>query len=896
MIGQRIGSYDVTAKLGEGGMGQVYRGRDTKLDRDVAIKVLPESVAADPDRLARFEREAKLLAALNHPNIAHVFGLEHTASGAALVMELVAGDDLSAVIARGPVAISDALPIAKQIADALEAAHEQGIVHRDLKPGNIKVRPDGTVKVLDFGLAKAMSQDGSGATADAMNSPTLTARATQLGVILGTAAYMAPEQAKGKAVDKRADIWAFGVVLYEMLTGRRAFEGEDVSETMAAVLTREPDFAALPAATSPAIRALLKRCLERDAKRRLRDIGEARMVLESPAASAAPHAAPVTAPATGGSKMWPIAAVILALALVAVSILLWRSPNQLTAPAVRTGIVPPRNITFDVTIDPVVAVSRDGSTIAFMGIDAGIRRLYVRRLADFEPRVLAGTEGASTPFFSPNGQWIGFFSERLKKISVDGGPVIELADAPDNRGAVWTDDDNIIYTPGPATPIYRISANGGGSPVAVSTLDQSKQERTHRWPSLLPGGKEVLVTVGSAEHPDDYDDATIVAIRLDTGARRVVLEHGRMAQYVSSGHLAFLRGQVLHAVPFDTNRGVAGTSPLPLIDGVSGDVTTGSANYSVSDTGTLVFVPGDPRGSERRIAWVDRQGKPTFIDVPPALYTDPHVSPDGKQIAVTIITNKSETDVYIIDAARGTTRRLTSDGGARTAIWSRDSKRVMYTAYDRARNVTRILSRSADGIGEPSFVIELAGVGYTESFAPDDTLIFSNSPSTAGTHFDLYTLATKPDSKPVKVVDGAKADVLGGTVSPDGKWLAYCAFGSGRYEVFVQPYARGGSRTQISTAGGVEPRWSSDSRVLFFAQGASQMAVDVEPGDVFHPSKPREMFLGVMPPTSDSSQTYVVAPTRDGFLMLRPARDNAGPQEIRIIQNWFSELRAHTGK
>jgi serine/threonine-protein kinase len=666
---------------------------------------------------------------------------------------------------------------------------------------------------------------------------------------------------------------------------------------MAAVLTREPDFAALPAATPPAIRALIKRCLERDPKRRLRDIGEARMVLDSPTTAAPARSAVVATPAPVRSLMWPIAAAVLAIALVAVSVLLWRSTNQLAASAVRTGITPPGNITFDLTIDPMVALSRDGSTMAFVGIDAGIRRLYVRRLSDFEPKMLAGTEGASSPFFSPSGEWIGFFSERLKKIPVGGGPVIDLADASDNRGAVWTDDDTIIYTPDASTPIYRISAAGGGSPVAVSKIDQEKQERTHRWPSLLPGGKEVLVTVGSAAHPDDYDDATIVAIRLDTGARRVVLERGRMAQYVSSGHLVFLRGQILYAVPFDLASGVAGTSPVPVIDGVSGDVTTGSANYAVSNSGTIAFVPGDPRGSERRIAWVDRQGKPTFIDVPPALYSDPHVSPDGKQIAVTMITGKSEMDIYLIDAARGgTPRRLTSDGNARTAIWSRDGKRLTYTVYDRARNVTKILSRPSDGIGEPTQIIEVPGVGFTESIAPDDTLTFSCNPSTAGQHADLYKLAPQPGSKPVKVVEGSKGDVYSGIVSPDGKWLAYTATEGGRYEVFVQSYAKGGSRTQVSTAGGFEPRWSSDSRALFFSQATTQMMVDVEPGDAFHPGKPRELFVGTMPPTSDSGQTYVVAPTRDGFLMLRPARDHAGPQEIRVIQNWFSELTKQTVK
>lgn len=911
--GTWVGPYQVLALLGAGGMGEVYRATDQRLGRDVAIKILPEAFAQDADRLARFQREAKTLAALNHPNIAAIYGIEESGSTRALVMELVDGEDLSTLIAAGHgtpkaesvgsrpkdtearpareslqpgwpgvgprrlegsraprgLSIDDSLRIATQIAAALEAAHEQGIIHRDLKPANVKVREDGTVKVLDFGLAKAQAPEGASATADAMNSPTLTARATQMGMILGTAAYMAPEQAKGKAVDKRADIWAFGVVLYEMLTGRRAFEGDDVSETLAAVLTRDPDLAAVPASTPASIVSLMRRCLERDPKRRLRDIGEGRLVLESPAAvstTTGSALAPNTMPRRGGA-FWRLATTVLAVALIAVSFQWWRSRGQDAGPTVRTNIASPRNVTFDLTLYPIVTVSRDGSTVAFVGIDDGVRRVYVRRLNDFEPKVLNDTDDASSPFFSPGGTWIGFFANgKLKKVPADGGPVISLADAPDNRGGVWADADTIIYSPSPATPVYRIPA-AGGSASPLSTIDAAKKERTHRWPALLPGGKTVLVTVGSIEHPDDYDDATIQSIRLDTGERRVVIRGGRMAQYAATGHLLFIRGQLLYAVPFDTGSGVAGASPEPVIDGVSGDVTTGAANYAVAGSGAVVFVPGDPRGGERRLGWVDRQGRTTAIEAAPALYSDPHVSIDGRQIAVSISASASVRDIHIIDAARGTSRRLTTDGSARTPLWSRDGKRVVYIVYDRTRNVSKLMSRTAEGIDEPATIAEIAGQAYAEDIAPDGTVIVSSNQSTGGTRSEMFRVSAAPGAKPVRIVGSSTGDPYQGAVSPNGRWLAYCSNETGRFEIYVQPFPAGGSRTQVTTAGGIEPRWATNGSALFFTQAASMMMVEVEPGQTFSPGKPRALFVGVVPYTTDSGQTYVVAPTGERFLM-----------------------------
>ncbi len=890
-IGTRLGPYEIIAPIGAGGMGEVYRARDTKLNRDVALKILPELFAHDPERLARFRREAQVLASLNHPHIASIFGVEDGGATLAIVMELVEGRTLAEIM-TAPMPASEVVTIARQIADALDAAHEAGIIHRDLKPANVKVRDDGTVKVLDFGLAKASAPDGATA-ADPINSPTLTARATQLGVILGTAAYMAPEQAKGRPVDKRADIWAFGVVLYEMLAGRRAFEGEDVSETLAAVLTREPAFDAVPASTPASLVTLMRRCLERDPRRRLRDIGEARLALEAP--TAGPPAALSAAAPPGVARrvtVWRAVTAALAVTLILVSIQWWRSARPDSVGPVRAAIMLPRDVTFDLGIYTVVAISPDGSKIALVGSTAGVRRLYVRRLTEFEPRLLEGTEDASSPFFKPDGSWIGFFAGgKLKKVSSDGGPVIDLADATDNRGGAWARDDTIIYTPSAATSIYRVPA-AGGTVTAISTIDESKHERTHRWPTVLPDGQTVLVTVGSVEHPDDYDDARIESVRLDTGDRRVVIQGGRMARYAPTGHLLFLRGKVLYAVPFDPGRGTAGASPVPIIDGVSGDVTTGAANYALADSGTVVFVPGDPAGGERKMAWVDRQGVATPIDAASAFYSDPHVSPDGRRVAVSIIAG-SMRDVHVIDTQRGTSTQLTLGGENRTPLWSPDGRRLIYIAYDRVRNVSTVMSRSADGAGESEALGEIDGQAYAEDLtAGASTLLLSANPSTARGKFELFKLVLQKGAKAVMIASAATGDVSQGSLSPDGRWLTYISSASGRSEIYVQSFASGGGRSQVSNAGGVEPRWAPDGLALYYTQADSLMMVPIEPGPAFSPGKPRALFGGQTPPNTDSGQTYAVAPRGARFLMLRPAREGAGPPEVRMVLNWFNELRA----
>ena len=871
-------------------MGEVYRARDTKLNRDVALKVLPDLFAGDPERLARFRREAQVLASLNHSNIAAIFGFEETGAAPALVMELVDGRTL-ADFADTPVPVAEVTAIARQIVEGLEAAHEAGVIHRDLKPANIKVRDDGTVKILDFGLAKAMGADGTRSGADPSNSPTLTAQATQLGVILGTAAYMAPEQARGRAVDKRADIWAFGVVLYEMLSGRRAFQGEDVSETLAAVLTREPDFSAVPASTPAPLVSLMRRCLERDPKRRLRDIGEARLALEAPVSDRSATAVPAKpSPTPKSAAVWRGVTAALAVALLIVAGLWWQSTGR-GGDAVHAALLLPKDVSFDLTLYTVVAMSDDGSRVALVGSNGGIRRLYMRRMGEFEARLLDGTENASSPFFSPDGSWIAFFADgRLKKILADGGPVMDVAAAPDNRGGVWAGDDTIIYAPVPASPLVRVAA-AGGKATPVSTLDEKKRERTHRWPSVLPDGKTVLVTVGSVEHPDDYDDARIESVRLGTGERRVVIEGGRMARYVDTGHLLYLRGKVLYAVPFDPARGTAGATAVPVIDGVSGDVITGAANYSLSRSGAIAFVPGDPTGGVRKLAWVDLKGAPTPIEAPPALYTDPHVSPDGRRVALSLVAG-SHRDLYVVDTARSTSSRVTSEGENRTPLWSTDN-RLVYIAYDRLRNVSIVMRRLADGSGVAESIAEVPGQAYAEDLTRDGgTLLLSANSSTARGVFEIFRLPLTRGSKLEMIASAQDQDAYQPALSPDGRWLAYASYESTRAEVYVQSYPSGGNRMKISTAGGLEPRWAASGKALFYTQANSLMMVPVEPGAAFVPGKPRVLFSGLTPPATDSGQTYSVDPKGERFLMLRPAREDAGTPEVRVILNWFSTLQA----
>jgi hypothetical protein len=613
--GTRLGSYEVVAPIGAGGMGEVYQAHDTKLGRDVAIKVLPEAFAHDADRLARFQREAKMLAQLNHTNIATIYGLEHSNDTHYLVMELVPGDTLQQRVKRdGPVPVEEALAIAKQIAEALEAAHEKGIIHRDLKPANVKLTPEGKVKVLDFGLAKAFAGDTS--TEDMNNSPTLSMAATMQGVILGTAAYMSPEQAKGKAVDKRTDIFAFGCVLYELLSGKQAFHGEDVGDILAAVVMKEPAFDALPRNTPASVRVLLQRCLRKDKRQRLADATSLRIEIEDAIAAPKDSGAQQAAPVSTSKLTWAVSAVAAALAIVAVVVVWgwWRATRPVERALARLDVDLGPDVSLGSLRGADTILSPDGTRLVY--VSQG--RLFTRRLDQPNATELAGTQGAYAPFFSPDGQWVAFFSSgKLQKISVEGGSAITLCASSAGEGGSWGEDGNILAALNPIGVLSRISS-AGGPPTPVNDLQNG--ELTHRWPQILPGGKAVLFTASPAAA---FDAANIEVMSLTDHHRKTLVRGGTFGRYLPSGHLVYMNRGTLFAVPFDVNQLEVHGTPAPVLDQVGYSAAQGSAQFDFSQTGTLIYRSGGAGGGLFTVAWLDGAGKMQPMLAKPGAYGRP---------------------------------------------------------------------------------------------------------------------------------------------------------------------------------------------------------------------------------------------------------------------------------
>jgi serine/threonine-protein kinase len=873
--GTRLGVYEVLAAIGAGGMGEVYRARDTKLDRDVAIKILPELFAQDPERLARFEREAKTLAALNHPNIAAIYGIETNA----LVMELVDGEDLSAVIARSAIPLSDALPIARQIADALEAAHEQGIVHRDLKPANVKVRPNGTVKVLDFGLAKAMDPAGASGAADAvMNSPTLTARATQMGMIIGTAAYMAPEQAKGKAVDKRADVWAFGVVFYEMLTGRRAFAGDDVSETLASVLKDTPSIAALPADVPPSVKRLLRRCLEKDRTKRLDSMAAARLEIDDaiagePAATA-PAAAPVPQPRIQPAMI--AGAIALALVVGAGAWFLKPSPVPAAPTVSRFSVTLPAGSNWTRSGRHVIAVSPNGTHVAYIADN----KLFLRKIDQFEAVAVSSVNDPLEVFFSPDSEWIGFHAAgKLQKVAITGGAPVPLATIESPMGASWR-DDTVVFAQDKG--IFRVPATGG-TPEIMATRDGAELLSS---PQLLPGGQAVLYTKASA---GSANDGEIVIEQIATHARTVVLRGGMDARYLAtgSGYLVYSRSGEILAVPLDlATLKVTGT-PVSLVAGIREALLPfGVGHFGVSTTGTLVYVSGTT-DSQSQLMWVDMKGVQQPITPDRGGYSYLRVSPDGKWVAFTEAVG-GDVDVFVLEWARNSKVRVTKELGAETSpIWSRDSRRIAYSAPG-AGGGSNIYVRAADGSGAAERLTTSPNLHVPFAWSKDgETLIFIEQ--VAGNN-DIYALPLTGDRKPRPLVTSS-FDERRPAISPDGKWLAYGTNERGT-EIHVRPYPDvNRERFQASADGGTSPLWSIDSRAIFYRKGASVFRVNVTTSPAFKAGAPEELFTIV---AEQQTMNYDLAPDGKRFAIIKPNETTAAA-EYRVVLNWVDEMKARVG-
>ena len=863
-----IAHYRVTSKLGEGGMGAVYRAVDTKLNREVAIKVLPDTFASDPDRLARFTREAQVLASLNHPNIAAIYGVEERA----IVLELVDGQTLA-----GPMSQEEALPLIHQLIDALEYAHEKGIVHRDLKPANIKVTPEGRLKVLDFGLAKALASETI--AADPASSPTMTMRATMAGVIMGTAAYMSPEQARGQTVDKRADIWAFGVVLHEMLTGRPLFRGETVSDTLAAVLREDPDITAVPLR----FHRLLRLCLTRDPRQRLRDISGARLLLEEPAA-AIPPAAPVR-----NRLPWALAAILAAIAAPALWFALRPAPKT-DRPLIRLNvdlgpdaIEGPRN---------TVVLSPDGTHMVYPVQDkTGIVRLAVRPLNQAKSQVLSGTEGASDPFFSPDGQWIGFAADgRLKKVAVQGGAAIVLGNTPTLRGAAWSHDGSIIYGKASGSGLSRLPA-GGGAALPFTKLMQG--EGTHRWPRFLPGERAILFV--SHSQGTGFDDAAIEAMSLPKGDRAIVLKGGFAANYVPSGHLLYVHQGVLFGVGFDAEALRVRGAPVPLLDDLASVPFSAGGQYDVSANGTLVYLSGTTRDALWSLITADNTGKTQPLPIPRGHYLFPTVSRDGKNIAWV----SPNWELWVYDIAREAASRLVAGGAFGQPVWTPNGKHLVFSGVPGEKGEGTLWCIRADGAGERQRLFGHRAAVEGNSFSPDGKRLAINllGPESNRDIVMLPVDWSDPDHpkagqpEPFLSTPAIEAQAA---ISPDGKWIAYRSGDGPTGEVFVQPFPGPGGRWQISNGSGMFPQWSPDGRRLFFetAENRIMVADIVVQGASLAASKPRPWMDLRLMGIGGARNYAVMADGKHLVVVPRPEQaEKDGRPHVTFLFNFFDELK-----
>jgi serine/threonine-protein kinase len=862
-VDARLGPYEILSPLGAGGMGEVYRARDPRMGRDVAIKVSAERFSD------RFEREVHAVAALNHANICHIYDVGPNY----LVMELVEGPTLAGRIQQGALPFDEALAIARQIAEALEAAHEKGIVHRDLKPANIKITPEGVVKVLDFGLAKVAQ---SSACDDPEASPTLTIEGTRAGQILGTAAYMSPEQARGRSVDKRADIWAFGVVLYEMLTGRRLFHGETLSDTLVAVMKEEPDWQLVPAKAQ----RLLKSCLEKDPKRRLRDIGDAWRLLED---------APVTAPT--GSLRWKIAAGALAAALAIALWAPWRSTRPADRPLLRLDVDLGPDVSLESFAGANAIISPDGTRLVYVSRN----RLFTQRLDQQQATELPETEGADAPFFSPDGQWVAFFAEnKLKKVSVSGGATTVLCNASDGMGGSWGEDEAIIAALNVAGGLSRIPANGG-APSPLTQLDRARGETTHRWPQILPAGKAVLFTTHS-QQVRGFDEAEIMVMSLGDRHKKTLVRGGTYGRYVPTGHLLYMNHGTLFAVPFDIGSLEVRGSPVSLLNQVAYDIS-GGARFEVSHTGTLVYETGGVQGRSVNVDWLESDGKKRTFLRTPGNYGRPSISADGQRVAIEIA-DRQRSDIWTYDSHRDAMTRLTWDGKVnQLPIWSPDGRYIVFQDQE-GLSWTR-----ADGAGKPQPLLRTKSATVQAwSFAPDGKRLayFELDPATA---FHLWTVPLASDGGGLRagqpeVFLQTPFDERHPSFSPDGRWLAYSSSESGGFQVYVRTFPDKGGKWQISSAGGFYPAWSRAGRQLFFESLDNRVMVadyTVE-GDSFVPDKPR-VWSETRLANLGMFKNYDLAPDGKRIVALLPAEGGEVQPRHHVVflMNFFDEVRRLAG-
>jgi Tol biopolymer transport system component len=872
--GTRLNIYEILAPIGAGGMGEVYRARDTKLGREVAIKVLPEAFSRDKERMARFEREAKLLASLNHANIATLYGLEESDGQLYLAMELVEGETLAERIARGPIPMDEAILLFVQIAEGLEVAHDKGVVHRDLKPANIKITPEGKIKILDFGLAKAFLPEENVSEESAR---TLT-KGTQLGAIIGTPSYMSPEQARGKSVDRRSDIWAFGCCLHEALTGKKTFEGETVTDVLAAVVQREPDWNKLPRETPVSLRRALSRSLQKDPGLRFHHIADARIELIDGS-----FEEPLTV--TGSHLKWPLFAYVLAAVVAIAAILLgWTtlfSPSPPPA-VVRLDVNLPDGQELPDAYTPVFAMSPDGRQLVYSTGTSDRTQFFLRALDDFDVRRIA-VEIERMPVFSPNGQWFGFYAgDRLRKVSVSGGAPLLIAQAPRLlSGASWSPDDSIVI----ASPsgLRRVSADGGVFEKVVG-LQPGAEAGSPAWPYFLPDGRGLIFTVLTASGPRP----AVFSFQTGEGHFLALIGEGGGARYVASGHVVDAHAGHLLAAPFDLDTLQLGGIPQTVVDGVYTSLTTGLAYFDISDAGTLAYVPKGETNTGNALVLVDRAGSVTRILEKGSHYLNPHFSPSGRRVAVSERTEPNRPDIWILDLESGTRTRLTSTRDVEQAVWTPDGERITFIAARQGS--TSIYWKRVDGSGEEEPLLNRSDHAQIGSWTADGKRLafMALNPDTG--LGDLWVLSEESEASPVAVTPFDEQEP---SFSPDGRFIAFASDESGRDEIYVQLYGISGGKRPISKNGGREPVWSRDGSEIFYRQNGALMVVAVESGEELAFEQPQilfeDRFLSPFMNPSVGETTYDVSPDGRSFVMIQRSAE-AKRNKIHVVLNWFEEL------
>lgn len=908
VVGARLGSCEVLGRIGAGGMGEVFRARDLRLGREVALKVLPDAMAADPVRRARLEREARLLASLNHSHIAAIHELIETDEGVpVLVLELVEGETLDRRIARGALPLHEALVLGAQIAEALEAAHERGILHRDLKPSNVMLTRAGQAKLLDFGLATMLAESGRAAIASSVETLTSPVNATAAGAVLGTAPYMSPEQARGEALDRRTDVWAFACVLFEMLSGRRAFGGPSRAEAIVAVLEREPDWGALPEATPVKVRDLLRRCLHKGKSDRLRDIADARIELQEAMEDISPGGASAATASIAGAasgprrRVWPLWLGGLLVVGLLLGLSLWAARPRRSTPFTRLTLSPRGEDQLLGSTHPSqhLALAPDGTRVAFIASSPRGTALYLRDPGEIEPRRIPDTDGALSPFFSLDGRWLGFAQgSRLMKAPLGGGVAVTITDIPEVnglpgtalrlRGASWGPDGTIVFSVGGYSGLWRAPADGGAAR-PVTRPDPLKGEVGHRWPQVLPGGRYALFTIGTPSWL--ARDARIGVVSLETGQYRVILEGTGLARYLPAGAVVYAKLGSVMAVPFDISRLAVTGPPVAVLD----DVQMSSdghfyADLEVSASGALAYVPGAPRLVERSLLWVDREGRTQPVTPRKGSWAHPRLSPDGRRLSVLVNSDLETWDVWLLDLERDTSDRVTTGGFNTGAVWSPDGRRLAFAAY--APSGPLVTTVPADASGPPEVVSENRGPYELDEWSPDgEKLVFSQvGPSSS---FDIGIQQPVAGSSPSQLLATGFLECCT-ALSPDGRWMAYVSAETGDMEVYAQAFPELGGKHRVSTQGGIQPRWSRDGRELFYRSTGDRpkiVSVAAQTRGGFHVGHPKPLFDDVFDVSiAYNRANYDVAP--DGrFVFVEKAPEAPAPRQIVLIPDFARELR-----